>query len=80
MARHPTLPAKDDRDVIAVYSGGGDGRYTLVRTSFLTRAFGPPYALFFLRVAAALAAVARRLRVAAALSAVARRFRVCAAF
>jgi len=89
MARHPTLPAKDDRDVIAVYSGGGDGRYTLVRTSLLTRAFGPPYALFFLRVAAALfflrvaaalAAVARRLRVAAALSAVARRFRVCAAF
>ena len=80
MARHPTLPAKDDRDVIAVYSGGGDGRYTLVRTSLLTRVFGPPYALFFLRVVAALAAVARRLRVAAALSAVARRFRVCAAF
>ena len=37
-------------------------------------------ALFFLRVAAALAAVARRLRVAAALRAAARRFRVCAAF
>ena len=34
------------------------------------------YALFFLRVAAALAAVARRLRVAAALRPAARRFRV----
>jgi hypothetical protein len=36
--------------------------------------------LFFFRVAAAFAAVARRLRVAAPLAADARRFRVCAAF
>lgn len=38
------------------------------------------HALFSLRVAAALAAVARRLRVAAALRPAARRFLVCAAF
>jgi hypothetical protein len=41
---------------------------------------GSPYALFFFRVAAALAAAALRLRVAAALRPAARRFRVCAAF
>jgi len=38
------------------------------------------YALFFFRVAAALAAAALRLRVAAALRPAARRFLVCAAF
>jgi hypothetical protein len=41
---------------------------------------GNAYALCFLRVAAALAVVPRRLRVAAALRPAARRFLVCAAF
>ena len=46
----------------------------------LRRRWDLTHALFFLRVAAALAAVARRLRVAAALRPAARRFLVCAAF